>query len=75
MRPRRSTGLRLVVVFVVLGMSPAARTQPPDRWVLQLFVPYINSFYLQPAGEPDAKANTGFWGFGVGLLCYHAPSQ
>lgn len=35
----------------------------------------MNSFYLQPNGEPDAKVNTGFWGFGVGLRFRHSGSQ
>lgn len=75
MQPRRSIRLSLVLVFAMLGVAPAALAQPSDDWGLRLSVPYINSFYLQPAGEPDAKVNTGFWGFGVGLLFRHTPSQ
>jgi hypothetical protein len=75
MRRRRSIGPYLLVVLAGLGLAPAARTQPSDDWGLRLSVPYINSFYLQPTGELDAKANTGFWGLGVGLLFRHASSQ
>jgi hypothetical protein len=62
-------------VFAMVGVVPTALAQTSDDWLLRLSVPYINSFYLQPTGEPDAKVNTGFWGIGVALLFRHTPSQ
>jgi hypothetical protein len=41
---------------------------------LQVSFPYLNSFYFQPAGE-RTKANTGFWGLGLGLDYYHQERQ
>jgi len=75
MRPRPRIATRLAIACVLLCLAPAAQAQPPRARLLRLFIPYVNSFYLQPAGEPDAKVNTGFWGFGVGLLLRHTGSQ
>ncbi|HOY21299.1 MAG TPA: hypothetical protein PLC89_28555 [Haliscomenobacter sp.] len=40
----------------------------------QVSFPYINSFITQPVGE-NRKANTGFWGLGVGVDYYHQDRQ
>jgi hypothetical protein len=64
-----------LVPTLLISLASSALAQSSDARVLRLSVPYINSFYLQPTGEPDAKVNTGFWGFGVELLFRHTPSQ
>lgn len=40
----------------------------------QVSLPYINTFLMQPTGRPLA-ANTGFWGFGLGVDYYHQNQQ
>jgi len=75
MRLRLSNVTRLAVVFVSFCLASAAQAQLPKSRVLRLSLPHINSFYLQPSGEPDAKVNTGFWGLGVELLIRHSESQ
>lgn len=40
----------------------------------QISFPYINSFIIQPFAE-NRKANTGFWGLGVGMDYYHQDRQ
>lgn len=70
-----SLAVRLGFAFVLLCLASAAQSQSLEERGLRLSVPYVNNFYLQPAGEPDAKVNTGFWGFGVGLLFGHTQSQ
>jgi hypothetical protein len=44
-------------------------------WHVRVHVPYINSFSLQPPGEPDRKSLLGFWGLGAGLDYYHQTDQ
>lgn len=44
------------------------------EWGLHLSLPYINSFYMEPAGE-GIKGNTGFWGLSMGLDYYHSKNQ
>ena len=75
MRLHLITRNRLVVAFALFSLASAAQAQPSKARVLRLSLPHINSFYLQPSGEHDAKVNTGFWGFGVGLLFGHSRSQ
>lgn len=75
MRLRPSIGIALVVATLLISLASSALAQSSKARVLRLSVPYINNFYLQPNGEPDAKASTGFWGFGVGLLIGHSESQ
>lgn len=66
---------RLIAVLIGLALATAARTEPADDLVLRLSVPHTNNFYLQPTGEARARANTGFLGFGVGVLVRHSSSQ
>lgn len=76
--PRRLGPLPAILVTGLLALlvqAPASRAQPAGDRVLRLSLPHVNTFYLQPAGEPDAKVNTGFWGVGVGLLFRHSRSQ
>lgn len=75
MRVRGGIGFCLIVAVVAVGSTRAARAHPSADRVLRLSLPHINTFYLQPAGESDAKVNTGFWGFGIGLLFRHARGQ
>ena len=42
---------------------------------LQVSLPYLNHFYFQPDGEPDAKSNAGFLGFSVGMDYYFQDQQ
>lgn len=55
-----------------LSWRPPVRNQ---EFALRLFIPYINSFRLQPDHEPDIKFGGGFWGLGFGLDYYHQPDQ
>jgi hypothetical protein len=73
MQPRLGIVTRLAALFVLFCPVPAAQAQPSNPRILRLFLPHLNSFYLQPSGEPYAKVNTGFWGLGVGLLVRHSP--
>nr|MEE4266524.1 hypothetical protein [Candidatus Krumholzibacteria bacterium] len=75
MRQRPGTGIALVVAILLISLASSAFAQSSNARVLRLSVPYINNFYLQPNGEPDAKVNTGFWGLGVELLVRHSHSQ
>lgn len=45
------------------------------EWQLKLGIPYVNTFFLQPDLEIDAKSNTGFWGLSLGLDYYHHSNQ
>ena len=58
-----------------LGLATTAHAQLAHDRVLRISLPHVNSFYLQPVGEPGAKVNTGFWGLGVGMLFRHSQSQ
>ncbi len=40
-----------------------------------LSIPFINSFLMRPAHEPNAKVHTGFWGFSMGMDYYHSRNQ
>lgn len=75
MQPRLRIGTRLAVTVVSICLASAAQAQPAKARVLRFSIPFINSFYLQPSGEPEAKVNTGFWGLGVGLMFRHNQSQ
>lgn len=55
-----------------LRFSPKGRK---GEKVLQLSIPYINHFYLQPQAEIDIKSNTGFLGIGLGLDYYFHDQQ
>lgn len=74
-RSRLGIGILPAFAFALLCLASTAHAQPAKARVLRLSVPYINSFCLQPRGEPNAKTSTGFWGFGVGLLIGHSASQ
>jgi len=68
-------GAALIVVLALSGLAAVAQAQPANARVLRLCIPFVNSFYQQPSGEPDTKASTGFWGIGAGLMFRHSGSQ
>lgn len=73
--PKRYTYPRRI--FVDSAEGRGFKTYPATQrgdFNLQISFPYINSFVIQPADE-NRKANTGFWGLGVGVDFYHQDRQ
>ena len=65
----------IIAGLTILLLCSGAFAQQKGKWKLHLSLPHVNSFYLQPVGEPDSKSNTGFWGISAGLLYYHSEQQ
>lgn len=59
--------------------SPDYRKYGPANHKAELFLhvslPHMNHFFLQPPGEGDAKTNTGFLGFSIGLDYFYQAKQ
>ncbi len=74
----RPTHLILGIFIFGLCTSISGQSMEPKNkgeLHLQLSLPHINSFFLQPQNESNAKVNTGFWGISAGVVYYHSQNQ
>lgn len=63
----------LLSLTLLLASNALAGAQPELK--LYLGLPHVNSFYLQPESEPEAKASIGFWGASGGLEYHYSADR